>query len=230
MNISIVIPIFNESENITSLVGEIELAMKKTGYSYELILVNDASTDDTKDVLSKINKKHSFNIKILNNVKNIGQSFSIIKGIKSSKSQTIVTLDGDGQNNPNDIPKLIQEYNKDKDLLLVGGIRLNRKDNFLKKISSKIANKIRMLILKDNCEDTGCSLKIFDKNIFLQFPEFNSIHRFLPALFSGYNKKTKFIPVDHRKRIYGKSNYGTLKRLFQGIKDIIKVRNIIKYK
>ena len=230
MNISIVIPIFNESENITSLVSEIELAMKKTSYSYELILVNDASTDDTRDVLSKIYKKHNFNIKILNNLKNIGQSFSIIKGIKSSKSQTIVTLDGDGQNNPNDIPKLIQEYNKDKDLLLVGGIRLNRKDNFLKKISSKIANKIRMLILKDNCEDTGCSLKIFDKNIFLQFPEFNSIHRFIPALFSGYNKKTKFIPVDHRKRIYGKSNYGTLKRLFQGINDIIKVRNIIKYK
>ncbi len=230
MNISIVIPIFNESENITSLVSEIELAMKKTSYSYELILVNDASTDDTRDVLSKIYKKHNFNIKILNNLKNIGQSFSIIKGIKSSKSQTIVTLDGDGQNNPNDIPKLIQEYNKDKDLVLVGGIRLNRKDNFLKKISSKIANKIRMLILKDNCEDTGCSLKIFDKNIFLQFPEFNSIHRFIPALFSGYNKKTKFIPVDHRKRIYGKSNYGTLKRLFQGINDIIKVRNIIKYK
>tara|TARA_Y200000002_G_scaffold79229_1_gene62390 strand:+ start:204 stop:896 length:693 start_codon:yes stop_codon:yes gene_type:complete len=230
MNISIVIPIFNESENITSLVGEIELAMKKTSYSYELILVNDASTDDTIDVLSKIYKKHNFNIKILNNFKNIGQSFSIIKGIKSSKSQTIVTLDGDGQNNPNDIPKLIQEYNKDKDLVLVGGIRLNRKDNFLKKISSKIANKIRMLILKDNCEDTGCSLKIFDKNIFLQFPEFNSIHRFIPALFSGYNKKTKFIPVDHRKRIYGKSNYGTLQRLFQGIKDIIKVRKIIKYK
>ena len=230
MNISIVIPIFNESENITSLVSEIELAMKNTSYSYELILVNDASTDDTRDVLSKIYKKHNFNIKILNNLKNIGQSFSIIKGIKSSKSQTIVTLDGDGQNNPNDIPKLIQEYNKDKDLLLVGGIRLNRKDNFLKKISSKIANKIRMLILKDNCEDTGCSLKIFDKNIFLQFPEFNSIHRFIPALFSGYNKKTKFIPVDHRKRIYGKSNYGTFKRLFQGINDIIKVRNIIKYK
>lgn len=230
MSISIVIPILNESENIINLVDEIELAMKKTSYSYELILVNDASTDNSKDVLNKIYNKYNFNIKIINNVKNIGQSFSIIKGIKSSNFQTIVTLDGDGQNNPNDIPKLIQEYNFDKDLLLVGGIRLNRKDNFLKKLSSKIANKIRMLILKDNCEDTGCSLKIFDKNTFLQFPEFNSIHRFIPALFTGYNKKTKFIPVDHRKRIYGKSNYGTVKRLFQGINDMIKVKKIIKYK
>ena len=109
---------------------------------------------------------------------------------------------------------MIQEYNKDKDLVLVGGIRLNRKDNFLKKISSKIANKIRMLILKDNCEDTGCSLKIFDKKIFLSFPLFDGIHRFLPALFTGYGKKTIFVDVDHRPRIYGYSKYGTFKRLF----------------
>jgi dolichol-phosphate mannosyltransferase len=156
----------------------------------------------------------------------MGQSKALLTGIIKSKYNTIITLDGDGQNNPNDIRKLMEIY-FNSNYFLVGGIRLNRKDNFVKNISSKLANFIRQLVLKDECIDTGCSLKIFDKKIFLNFPFFNGIHRFLPALFKGYNKETCFIEVDHRQRNAGVSKYGTFDRLFVGIRDIIKVRNII---
>ena len=110
---------------------------------------------------------------------------------------------------------------------MVGGIRKKRQDSFIKILSSKIANYIRSKILNDNCKDTGCSLKVFSKNIFLEFPYFDGIHRFLPALFKGYGHKTDFINVNHRVRKYGKSKYGTIDRLFRGIRDIIKVKNII---
>ena len=111
---------------------------------------------------------------------------------------------------------------------MVGGIRNKRIDNFTKIISSKIANSIRKFILNDDCIDTGCGLKVFDKKVFLTLPFFDGIHRFLPALFSGYGYKTYFINVNHRKRKYGISKYGTMKRLFKGIKDLIKVNNILK--
>ena len=111
---------------------------------------------------------------------------------------------------------------------MVGGIRFRRKDNLIKIFSSKVANSIRSKILKDNCPDTGCSLKVFDKHVFMQFPFFNGIHRFLPALFKGFGKQTYFINVDHRFRIHGHSKYGTFLRLFRGIKDLIRVAIILK--
>ena len=113
------------------------------------------------------------------------------------------------------------------DIYLVGGIRLKRKDNLIKKISSKIANSVRSKFLNDGCVDTGCSLKVFDKNIFLNFEFFDGIHRFIPALFSGFGYKTFFINVDHRKRKYGRSKYGTLSRLINGLRDMIKVKKMI---
>ena len=140
----------------------------------------------------KSKRKKNFNFKIINNQLNLGQSYSILSGIKQSKYNIIVTLDGDGQNNPYDIPKLLEFYNKSNDVYLVGGIRSKRKDNLIKIISSRIANYVRSKFLEDGCTDTGCSLKVFDKNIFLQFEYFNGIHRFLPALFNGFGYKTFF--------------------------------------
>ena len=227
MNFSIVIPVFNEAGNIGKLLNEINFILKKDKkLKFELLIVNDASTDDT---LKEINNylKTQNNVSVLNNYTNLGQSYSITQGIKNSKYETIVTIDGDGQNNPKDIPILLNRYFLDKDLYLVGGIRNKRQDNHIKILSSKIANNFRQLILNDNCPDTGCSLKVFDKNTYLKFPYFNGIHRFLPALFKGYNKKTFFINVDHRKRVAGKSNYGTFKRLFYGLIDVFKVLSII---
>ena len=221
---SVVIPIFNEEDNIVTLIEEI----KNSLYSFkpfELIFVNDFSTDNTLEILKRENKK--FDFKILNNKANRGQSYSILKGIKNSKYNIIVTLDGDGQNNPEDIPKLIDFYINNNDIFLVGGIRKKRKDSAIKIISSKIANFVRSKFLKDGCVDTGCSLKVFDKNIFLTFEYFDGIHRFLPALFYGFGYKTFFLNVDHRKRKYGKSKYGTFLRLLNGFRDMIKVKKMI---
>jgi len=221
---SIVIPIYNEAQNIDPLICEIYKSL--TNYlNFELIIVNDASTDNTLEIIN--NLKVKFDIILINNPSKKGQSFSIHKGITKSKNKIIVTLDGDGQNNPKDIPLLLDKYLSDDDIFLVGGIRMNRKDSLTKLITSKIANKIRSKILKDDCDDTGCSLKVFDKKIFLKFPFFYGIHRFLPALFTGYGYKTFFTRVDHRPRKRGFSNYGTIDRLYQGIINIMKVKKII---
>ena len=223
-NVSIVIPIYNESKNISDLVEKIYHYTKNI--KYEIIVVDDASTDNPEKILSKFLVNSNFII--YKNQKNLGQSKSIHNGIIKSKYETIITIDGDGQNNPKDIILLVEEYFKNQNLSLIGGIRTKRKDNLIKIISSRVANYTRMLILSDGCIDTGCSLKIFDRKIFLSFPFFDGMHRFLPALFVGFEKKTKFVNVDHLPRRFGVSKYGTLNRLVRGIRDIFKVAKIIK--
>ena len=223
-NFSIIIPVYNEANNIKKLLNEIRFSLKNFD-TYQIIFIDDGSTDDSQDILKDFENKKI--IQLIKNKKNIGQSYSINKGIKNAKYETIITLDGDGQNNPNDIPKLIKMYNETNNKL-IGGIRINRKDDYIKKISSVIANNIRSFILKDNCKDTGCSLKIFDRKIFLSFPYFDGLHRFLPALFKGFGYNTDFINVSHRQRNSGNSKYGTFDRLFKGIRDIFIVNSIIK--
>ena len=226
VKISLVIPLFNEEENINKLFFDIK---KFNVYDLvdEVLFINDGSRDNSKKIINEI-KKNNSKVNFIDNNINMGQSYSIYIGCKNSKSDTIITIDGDNQNNPKDIQKLVKEYTSNKDLYLVGGIRKSRKDNKIKIYSSKIANSVRKRVLNDDCDDTGCSLKVFDRKTFLLFPYFNGIHRFLPALFKGYGKKTKFIEVDHNPRIYGKSKYGTFKRLIGGIFDMIRVFVIIK--
>ena len=231
MNFSIVIPLFNESENINILFKEIAKEIDFIDYhKFEIILVNDCSNDNTFEVISEIEKNNTKFVKIINNIENSGQSRSILFGVLASNYENIITLDGDMQNDPKDIKKLINVYCSDKNITLIGGIRKKRKDSYLKIFSSLIANKFRGSILKDGCSDTGCGLKIFNKNIFLAFPFFDGIHRFLPALFSGYKQNTFFIEVNHRPRFKGNSNYGTIKRLLKGLFDTYRVYNIIRKK
>lgn len=227
INVSIVIPVFNEEKNISSLIYEIlENIQIKYIKNYEIIIIDDCSFDNTLKILQPfIDKKI---IKYFKNKHNFGQSFSLDKGINLSIYNNIITLDGDGQNNPKDIKKLLELYDNGNKYSLVGGIREKRRDSLSKIYASKIANKVRSYILSDNCPDTGCSLKIFRKDIFIKFPYFDGIHRFLPALFSGFKCETKFINVDHRPRIFGDSKYNNISRLFRGIKDLIKVYMIIK--
>jgi len=222
---TIVIPIYNEAQNIQNLLKEITLCLSEV-HSYEIIIVDDGSQDLEPNMIARLENTFSF-VKICNHTKNLGQSKAILTGVTKAKYDTIITIDGDGQNNPKDILKLINLY-YNNNYQLLGGLRVNRQDNVIKKISSKIANKIRQSILKDECSDTGCSLKIFSKKIYLKLPYFNGNHRFLPALFKGYGYITKFVPVDHRKRTGGISKYGTLDRLFKGLRDLILVRNLIK--
>tara|TARA_B100000963_G_C22511252_1_gene618468 strand:- start:302 stop:997 length:696 start_codon:yes stop_codon:yes gene_type:complete len=224
MDFSLIVPCFNEEQNIDKIFEEIQNNLGN--YNYEIIFVDDKSTDNSLSKLIKFSK--NLNVSILKNTINMGQSFSISKGINNSNSDTIITIDCDGQNNPKDIPKLYEIYKKNSNVDLVSGIRLNRKDNLIKKISSKIANYIRNFIFNDKCTDTGCSLKVFNKNIFITFPYFDGIHRFIPSLFAGIKRKIIYVNVDHRSRIFGVSKYGTIGRLFKGIRDMIKVYRIIK--
>ncbi len=224
-DVSLVIPVYNEEENIDLLFKSI-LDCGLYDKISEIIFIDDFSNDNSNKILKDL-KKSYHKIKFLKNYKNMGQSFSIYEGAKLSNSSTLLTMDGDCQNNPLDALKLIEAYFSKKEIYLVGGIRKNRKDKLIKRLSSLVANKVRKKILNDDCDDTGCALKVFDKNQFLKFPFFNGIHRFLPALFKGYNRKTLFIEVSHNKRIYGKSKYGIIDRLFVGIIDIFKVKKII---
>ena len=224
MKFSIVIPIFNEQDNIRVLINEIKNELIHFNNEYEIIIVDDGSTDSTVKILEKeVNNK----LVLLKNKINFGQSYSLKKGIENSKSDIIVTIDGDLQNNPTDIPRMINAY-YNKNLKLLGGIRKKRQDIFTKKIASYLANGIRKTILNDDCDDTGCGLKVFDKQVFLNLPFFNGIHRFLPALFKASNLNISYIEVDHRKRYMGYSKYGNFKRFLWGIRDIIKVMKIIK--
>tara|TARA_Y100000588_G_scaffold387440_1_gene485182 strand:- start:37 stop:726 length:690 start_codon:yes stop_codon:yes gene_type:complete len=221
---SIIIPIFNEEENILILLKEIQLTCNFFNY-YEIIIVDDKSNDDS---VIKILQKKINNLNLLKNNKNMGQSYCLYKGVKEAKFETIVTLDGDLQNDPKDIKTLFDEYLKNNNTKLVSGIRKKRKDSIIKIISSKIANNVRSYILKDGCEDTGCSLKVFDKKTFLNIPFFNGIHRFIPAFFVAMKKKVVYVNVNHRPRRFGNSNYSTVDRLFIGIADIYRVKKMIK--
>ena len=223
MNFSIIIPVYNEEENIKKLYKQIVSSIKEN-INYEIFFINDGSNDNTLDEIKKIKDEK---LKFISNNNNMGQSLSILTGIENSTFETIVTIDGDLQNDPEDIIKLVKIFYAEK-LCLIGGIRNKRKDSIFKIVASKLANRIRMILLNDDCVDTGCSLKVFKKSIFLKIPKFNGMHRFLPAIFKSFNCKIKFINVNHRPRMHGKSKYGNLLRLFQGIRDIFKVLQIIK--
>ena len=223
-NFSIIIPVFNEEKNIDALIDEIYMQNFQIEF-FEIIIVNDYSNDNTKKIIEQ-KKRQNNNIIIVNNSKNLGQSFSIHQGAKISNFDTIVTMDGDCQNDPADIEILLKEYFANN-FHLVGGIRKKRRDTVLKIFSSKIANFIRKLVLKDECPDTGCGLKVLNKKILLQLPFFNGIHRFYPAFYRGLGFNCKYMPVSHRYRIYGKSKYGLLNRLFRGIFDLFRVYYLI---
>jgi len=224
--ISIIIPVFNEEKNIKILINEI-LNIDIIDQISEIIIVDDCSTDSSLNEIKKL-QKITDKISFFCHYSNQGQSKSLLTGIKNAKNQTIVTIDADLQNNPIDIINIVNTYFSDNEIKLVGGIRVNRKDNIIKKITSRMANFIRNQILRDDCIDTGCSLKIFDRDLFLSLPFFDGIHRFLPALFKYKNSKNKYIGVDHRNRKFGKSKYGTLDRALKGLVDIYKVKKIIK--
>ena len=220
-NISIIIPIYNEIDNIILLIKEIKEKLSNS-ITYEIIIVNDGSTDETKYKLSQISKKNS-NILVINHKKNYGQSIGIRTGIINSKFDIIVTLDGDGQNDPDNILKLVKRFNQKKSFTMVIGNRVTRNDSFSRKLASRLAFKIRKTILKDDTPDTGCAIKVFNKQDFLQLPFFNHIHRFLPYLFKVHKGNVISIPVNHRPRIRGVSKYSNFQRLLVGINDILGV-------
>ena len=222
--LSIVMPIYNEEDNIIPVVEE--LMNKLDGkIVYELIVVDDGSEDSTTEKLQYMAKAHS-RLHIAQHPNNRGKSAALITGVIRANAAWIATMDGDGQNNPSDILNLFAKHSnvlRSRDLCLVAGHRSKRKDTWLKRISSKIANRFRAFLLKDNTPDTACGLKIFSRKEFLQLPMFDNMHRFLPALFKRHGGEVFFVEVEDRSRIHGKSKYNIRNRLWVGIVDLLGV-------
>ncbi|MBA2709789.1 MAG: glycosyltransferase family 2 protein [Tatlockia sp.] len=225
VDLSIVIPVYNEVDNIETLYLEIVDALPVERFQYEVIFVDDGSIDGTQERLKNLSIIHP-NLRVLYHKKNYGQSAALLSGAKLARYSMLVTLDGDGQNDPADIPRLFEQLDDTKTVVL--GNRKKRDDNGLRKFSSRVGNNIRRSLLKDECPDTGCSLKLFPKDAFLALPHFNHLHRFLPALFKRAGYKLVNLPVNHRPRWHGVSKYGVMNRLFVGIHDLIGVRWLLK--
>ena len=221
MEISIVIPVYNEAENIINLVLSINSVMQNFMNNYEIIVVDDASIDTTLSVLCDLQKNITC-LRVLHHKFNCGQSTGLYTGIKGADGSIIVTLDGDGQNDPNDIPAMINcfKQNRNQNVALIAGYRKKRNDSPVRRLSSRIANGIRSSLLKDNTPDTGCGLKIFNRDIFLSLPFFDHMHRFLPALVQRHGGKVISMEVNHLPRRYGESKYGVWNRLWVGIVDL----------
>lgn len=215
---SVVIPLKNEEENVIGLVNELEPVMMGLNQPWELICIDDGSTDQTLNVLKSLNKDY---LKTLVFNKNYGQSSAFDAGFKAAKGEFVITLDGDRQNDPADIPKMIEKMDVAD---LVCGHRVNRKDPISKKITSRIANAIRGGLCDDQVQDTGCSLKIYRTSCLKKIKMFNGMHRFLPALFVIEGFKIAEVPVNHRERTHGTTKYNFLNRSFNTISDMLAVR------
>lgn len=222
MDLSIVIPVRNEAANIGPLVREIRAALEGR-LDYEVIVVDDGSTDDTVGILRGV-KAEFTRLRVLRHAQRSGQSAAIRSGVKAARTRWIATLDGDGQNDPADIPRLWELVRPTPAApLMIAGMRQKRRDTAVKRLASRIANRIRAGLLEDGTPDTGCGLKLFPRALYLDLPFFDHNHRFLPALALRQGGKVQSIAVNHRARGGGVSNYKVLDRLWVGIVDLIGV-------
>ena len=217
--LSVVVPVFNERDNIPPLLAEIASALRGKA-DFEIVYVDDDSSDDSRAVLNA--QKASYpELRVLHHVTRSGQSTAVWNGVRAARSPWVATLDGDGQNDPADIPKLLAARDgADAETKLFAGWRTTRRDSFNKRISSKIANAVRSRMLQDNTPDTGCGLKLFERDIFLRLPYFDHMHRYLPALVKRAGYRSQSVPVGHRPRTAGTSKYGMLDRLWVGVADL----------
>ena len=226
MELSVVIPAHNEADNIGPLVGEIRAALEGAA-DYEIVVVDDGSTDATPARLEEIARGFPRLLAARHPVSR-GQSFAVLTGVRAARSQWIATLDGDGQNDPADIRKLIEALGGaaervERGPLLIAGYRRLRRDTWLKRLSSRVANGVRGRLLGDRTPDTGCGLKLFERDAFLRLPHFDHMHRFLPALFLRAGGRVVSVEVGHRPRTRGRSHYGMWDRLWVGILDLFGV-------
>lgn len=219
--ISVVVPVFDEEGAAPALAREIAAAFK--GRSYEMVFVDDASRDGTRAALKALSADIP-QLRVLAHRKNSGQSRAVRSGILGARGWIIVTLDGDGQNDPADAPGLVDALLAGApELALVGGERVKRQDSAAKKVASRIGNGVRRRLLNDTAMDTGCGLKVFRRDAFLRLPYFDHIHRYLPALMRREGYQIAFRPVNHRHRQTGASKYTNLGRLWASLSDLFGV-------
>ena len=220
MDLSIVIPVRNESSNIAPLVTEIRAALDGR-VDYEIVYVDDGSADDTAATVRALARDFA-RLRLLRHRTSCGQSAAIRTGVKAAHASLIATLDGDGQNDPADIPRLydLARAAPPEPPLLVAGRRAKRRDTLAKRLASRIANAVRARLLGDATADTGCGLKVFRRELYLELPWFDHNHRFLPALVLRQGGSTVSVAVNHRARERGSSNYGVFDRLWVSLADL----------
>ena len=217
--ISVVVPVFNEQDNVAPLIHEIVAALRGL-VPFEIVYVDDHSRDNTLATLKGL-KAEVPELRVIRHLTQSGQSTAIRTGVKAARGEWIATLDGDGQNDPADIPRLIaQRDGGAHDVKLFAGWRVNRQDTGSKRWASKWANAIRARMLRDDTPDTGCGIKLFERAAFLDLPYFDHMHRYLPALMQRAGWKTVSVPVNHRARTAGVSKYNNFNRALVGIRDL----------
>jgi dolichol-phosphate mannosyltransferase len=224
--VSIVIPAKNEADNIRPLIAEIRTAMDGR-FDYELIYIDDGSTDETWNLLQELRSAGFDQLKLIRHAQSVGQSMAIVSGAWIARGEWMVVLDADGQNDPADIPGMLDAvqaaHAKNDKVWGVIGHRVNRRDDWVKRMSSKIANGFRDFMLNDGIPDTGCGLKAVLRERYLRLPSFNHMHRYIPTLIQAQGGIMQVHPVNHRPRMAGKSNYGVWNRLWVGLVDVLGV-------
>lgn len=218
--VSLVIPVFNEEESLPILAAEIAQAMRDTGRVYEAIFVDDGSTDGSPAVLAGLARQDP-RIRVVHQRRNSGQSAAMDAGFRHARGDVIVTLDADLQNDPADIPKLLARM---EDYDVVCGVRAKRQDDWVRRVSSRIANGVRNRVTHESVTDVGCTLRAFRAEYARRIPVFNGMHRFLPTLLRMEGARVTEVPVNHRPRVHGQAKYGIGNRLWRGIADLLAVR------
>jgi dolichol-phosphate mannosyltransferase len=224
--VAIVVPVRNEADNIAPLVDEIAAALDKN-LAFELIYVNDGSTDRTEAELTRLMASRPW-LRQIRHETSCGQSAAVSSGVIHARAGIVVTLDGDGQNDPAFIPALLEAMMKAPHIGLVAGQRVGRQATGFKKFQSRVANAVRSVVLRDGTRDTGCGLKAFRRDLFLRLPYFDGLHRFLPALVRREGYAIGYVDVVDRPRRAGTSNYGMWDRLWIGILDLLGVWWLIR--
>ena len=224
-HVAVVVPVKNEALNILPLITEIEAALGGR-FPYEIIYVDDGSSDQTPAVLRDLAAKHAA-LRVFTHRRSCGQSQAVATGVKQARATLIATLDGDGQNDPADLPALIERWGQAEPAirakLMIAGWRTKRKDTWSRRLASRLANAIRAKALGDRTPDTGCGTKLFPRDLFLDLPRFDHMHRYLPALVLRAGGVVESVPVNHRPRREGQSNYGNLGRALVGLPDLLGV-------
>ncbi len=220
--LSVVIPIYNEEENVTPLLAELVPILEKLERDFEVICINDASTDNSLSTLEELKERYP-QLKVIQHTVNCGESAATATGFQLARGEYIVTMDGDLQNDPADIPALLHLIDQ-RELAAVCGIRRKREDDWVKRLSSRTANAVRNLITGDDISDAGCTFRALRRETLHEIPVFNGMHRFLPTIlrFQGY--EVEEILVNHRPRTMGVSKYGVGNRMFRGLIDCIAMR------
>ena len=221
VHVSLIVPVYNEEENLDPLVEEIRLAMDRQPRCWNLLFIDDGSSDSSLPVMRSLAAKYE-NVHYLSFIENQGQSAAFAAGFREAQGSVFVTLDADLQNDPADIPLLLNMYDQGYDM--VTGWRADRRDGFAKRTASRIANAIRNRLSHETVRDTGCSLKVFRASMAVKLPLFTGMHRFFPTLMKLQGAKVAEVRVRHRPRLHGKSKYGIWDRAFSSLYDLFAVR------